>query len=543
MTRNGKDQGPTVRSAAYSTDKQLLALDALARLTRQFALQPNFDKLLDLVLLTITGQFTVSGAFICIDRSKESEHDAICRGVGRYHDSFQLSALMGECYLRRYFLETGRPCTVESLLEEETVDQPSVLRLHEAGIQVLVPLIIGDSLLATIGLAGKVLREPFDSGDLELLATLAHTISPLLSNSLMFVRMEGLKEWYRNILDSVRQGVLVFDSEFRLRRINQAGQSLLSKLGIDRDWSDPEITPGALFDYELFPGWTELIESARFGNNHRESYNLVAHGASGDTIVVASVSRTGSEIVESSDIIVTLDDVTSQRETERRFFELEKFAEQGVMASSIAHELNNHLALILGGVEIAELSLKRDKLDKVQNAIEKVKKHVGTMERFTDGLTDSTRLDSKKQPLDVNDIVKDVTGFVRIQSRFQKVALEVCTARDLPAIDADPDQIAQLLLNLLNNAADATDGREHRKVTVGTEMLDNGVRLLVSDNGCGVPDRLKDKLFQARFTTKEGGHGLGLVTCGRILDQHSASHAVESTPEQGTTITITFPGA
>jgi signal transduction histidine kinase len=107
----------------------------------------------------------------------------------------------------------------------------------------------------------------------------------------------------------------------------------------------------------------------------------------------------------------------------------------------------------------------------------------------------------------------------------------------------DRDQIAQLLLNLLNNAGDAISAtaREGGRIAVATTVTPASISLIIGDNGAGMPPEIRDKLFKSQLTTKSGGHGYGLITCARIIAGHKGTVDVESEPGDGTRIAVHFP--
>jgi len=107
----------------------------------------------------------------------------------------------------------------------------------------------------------------------------------------------------------------------------------------------------------------------------------------------------------------------------------------------------------------------------------------------------------------------------------------------------DTDQISQLLLNLLNNAADAIEEgeKDEGRILVKTVKEGNIVNLSVSDNGVGIEPDIKDKLFKTHLTTKINRHGYGLVTCAVISENHDAYVEIDSEPGQGATFSIRLP--
>ena len=526
-----------------STEWQILALDTLARLTRQFALEPDCIKLIDLVLLSMTGQLSTAGACARFFSSLADRQATVFRGSGLLHNHDSFRNLLENPELRRFFISQALPRRVSDLADDTSVPAGITEALSGSEIKAIVPMLIGDSLLGVLGLARKVDRSEFSDDDLNLLGTLSGTIAPLLSNSLLHARLNSVNQWLRDVMDSVQQGVLVFDNDLGLKQVNARAQILFDSLGISLERDMVGVNHSALFDDDIFPGWCEFIESAAFRDNPQVAEQLAARDTNGDRIFLVRVSRTSGKTPTDSDVLVTFDEITAQRDNEQRMFEMEKFAEKGVMAASIAHELNNYLALILGGLELAQIATEREDCEKIAVSLEKLKKHSIAMERYTAGLIDYSRLDSKETEANLNVVVKDVVSFARVQRRFNGIHLGTGLAKNLPSVKADVDQIAQLLMNLLNNSADAIRDAERQNgiIEVMTRYAEKTISLIVKDNGAGVPEELRDKLFKTRFTTKDYGHGFGMVTCGRIIEQHRAGHRVESPPGNGTTITIDFP--
>ena len=213
------------------------------------------------------------------------------------------------------------------------------------------------------------------------------------------------------------------------------------------------------------------------------------------------------------------------------------------MASSIAHELNNFLGLVLGGVELAERAVQKNDLKRLAGTLEKLKLTVAKMERFTSGLMDYSRLNTSKALRDLNGVITDVLSFVSVQKKFSDITITTQLDKSIPKTDMDDQQIAQLLLNLLNNAADAIK-EAHRptgKILVRTFSANEMLHFSISDNGVGIAPELKEKLFRSHFTTKEKGHGYGLVTVGNIITNHAATVQIDSEVGKGTTFTFQFP--
>lgn len=181
--------------------------------------------------------------------------------------------------------------------------------------------------------------------------------------------------------------------------------------------------------------------------------------------------------------------------------------------------------------------------DKANEHLDKLKSTVENLERFASGLMDYTNLKVEKQTSSINSVIGDVISFISGQQRFRGINIAPDLDSDLPDFMIDADQIAQLLLNLLNNAADAIadKGISDGEIRVSTCSDDGEAILIISDNGTGMKPEVRDTLFKSRLTTKKHGHGYGLVTCASIIESHNATVAIDSEPGEGSVFTIRFP--
>jgi two-component system NtrC family sensor kinase len=134
-------------------------------------------------------------------------------------------------------------------------------------------------------------------------------------------------------------------------------------------------------------------------------------------------------------------------------------------------------------------------------------------------------------------------SLVAHKMKLSNVAVETSLREDLPAAPCDQSQIQQVVLNLVMNAAEATQSKTDRRVTVSTAVGDGVVLLTVSDNGEGIPPENLAKIFDPFFTTKPDGKGvgLGLAVSFGIIEAHGGDIEVKSTVGEGTTFTVSLP--
>ena len=223
----------------------------------------------------------------------------------------------------------------------------------------------------------------------------------------------------------------------------------------------------------------------------------------------------------------------------------QKLESLGVMAGGIAHDFNNLLTAILGHVELAREAIAEQRTDEVRESLDQV----GTAGRRAADLTRQMlayagRASLKRDTVDVRTIIDDLVPLVRAaQSKKVHFAIE-----PMPAplwVELDPAQLAQVLLNLLTNAAEAI-GDANGVVTVhATSVARDGgtcVCVTVSDTGPGIPEHVRARIFDPFFTTKGSGRGLGLSAVRGIVQ--SLDGTLETTSSaQGTQFVIALHAA
>ena len=231
-------------------------------------------------------------------------------------------------------------------------------------------------------------------------------------------------------------------------------------------------------------------------------------------------------------------------EARNQIYQSNKLASLGRLAAGIAHEINNPLT---GVLTYSSFLLKRAGDDpEVRHDLETIVHETKRCREIVRGLLDFARqVPPKKSLVDVNEIVLRALQIVDNQLRVQNIRVAKNLRDDLPRILADPNQLQQVLINLLVNAADAFDG-DDREIRVATDLRPRDgqemLEIIVADNGMGIPEKNLGKIFEPFFTTKENkGTGLGLAVVWGIVSEHRGVVEVNSKVGQGTTFTIRLP--
>ncbi len=233
--------------------------------------------------------------------------------------------------------------------------------------------------------------------------------------------------------------------------------------------------------------------------------------------------------------------VETLHQTQQELLHKEKLASMGQLAAGVAHEINNPLGTILlfSDVMYKEASQddsRRNDLKMIINETTRCKNIVADLLNF------ARQQEVLAQETDVHALLEQVIERVSPQPVFEGVEIVRQFSPDLPIIQADPAQLQQVFVNLLNNAAEAMG--EGGTITLATRPVNNQwVEIKVSDTGCGISEENLGKLFTPFFTTKAlgKGTGLGLSIVYGIIKMHRGQIAVQSQVGQGTIFTVTLP--
>jgi C4-dicarboxylate-specific signal transduction histidine kinase/CheY-like chemotaxis protein len=234
------------------------------------------------------------------------------------------------------------------------------------------------------------------------------------------------------------------------------------------------------------------------------------------------------------------EELARQREA---LYQREKLAALGSLLAGVAHELNNPLSVVVARAVLLEEQghpATQSAAVKIRTAAERCARIVRTF------LAMARQQQPERGPVAINDIVSEALDITAYAVRTSSIEVVLDLAPDIPSILADADQLHQVMLNLIINAQQALqDSPAPRRIRVTSRFVPAGgaVRITVSDNGPGIPDHLRARVFDPYFTTKPTGFGtgVGLAVSFGIVEAHGGTLAVECPAEGGCTFTITLP--
>lgn len=238
--------------------------------------------------------------------------------------------------------------------------------------------------------------------------------------------------------------------------------------------------------------------------------------------------------------VVMVHDLTQLKKLEREVTKHDRLVALGKMAAGVAHEVRNPLSSIKGfatllGSNFNEGSEGQKASQLLVNEVERLNRSI------TELLNYSRPLPLQKQKVALHDLIRDSLRLMSSDAAELKIEIGFSVEDDLPEINADPDRISQVLLNLYLNAFQAMP--EGGELSVHVRIVSEGkyVEIRVTDDGCGVDKNIVGNLVDPYFTTKAEGTGLGLALAHKIIDEHNGSIKIESVAGIGTTVIVELP--
>ena len=263
--------------------------------------------------------------------------------------------------------------------------------------------------------------------------------------------------------------------------------------------------------------------------------------------VIRWVDGQPAQLVVATDITALRPIRERQKQQEEQLQQTARLVTMGEMASSIAHELNQPLAAISnyalglakrlqpGSPAPADPAMVDQTLDKIARQAQRAASVIQRVRNFV------RRNTAEQREIAVDEILTESLALAEIAAKRYGVAITIDLAPDLPRLSADRILIEQVLLNLMKNAIDAMRGQDDAALTLQVSATRDNVLFAVADQGPGIPEEQQEKVFEAFFTTKPEGMGMGLNICRSIIESHAGRLWVESNHPRGCIFKFTLP--
>jgi signal transduction histidine kinase len=241
-------------------------------------------------------------------------------------------------------------------------------------------------------------------------------------------------------------------------------------------------------------------------------------------------------------------EVAREREMMRQaeISRVSRLTTMGAMVASIAHEIRQPLAALVANSHAGTrwLERKEPNLEEARSALASIAQDGHRANEVITSISMMFKKNANRRvPVDTNEVVNDVINLSRGELRSRKIALHTKLAPDLPQVPADPVQLREVLLNLIMNAAEAMNSTdESRRVLAIVSMpADDGISITVEDSGIGLDPKNAEQIFEAFFTTKPTGMGMGLAICRSIIAAHGGRLWASPGHSCGTVFHVVLP--
>ncbi len=367
-------------------------------------------------------------------------------------------------------------------------------------------------------------------------------ITDLKANEERVVRAH---EYVNSIIDSIAEIMLVVDENDLIEKANAATLSLLG-------FEEGEIVGQSIAFI--------LPEIARAHGSYAETETVVRRKDGRAIPVLASKSELRSHREAKSGgrgkTVLMAMDISERKKAERLISEQQmmlvqasKMSSLGEMASSIGHEINNPLTVVLGRCEILEMRMEKagiaetDEIALDVKLIDKMSRRILKIVRGLQALARDQRHDAMEE-VDLNDILRETLAVCEQRIRSGLDSLELPKMEEVILLRCRPTQISQVLLNLLNNSYDEVAGKPLAWIRIEVEVGPSELRLVVTDSGRGIPAPVAEKLFTPFFTTKPVGKGtgIGLSVSKSLIESHEGTLTLDDS-SKNTRFVIRLPRA
>lgn len=410
-----------------------------------------------------------------------------------------------------------------------------------------VPLIVGNTVIGVLGVDNQQSLRTFTENDQYLLSALADYAALALENARLYDEAKRSEERYRNLFANAYDFIFTLDQRLRLTSTNKVGPSITG-------YTAEELVGQPLEALCTSDSWEhirqELGELLR--GKAIPPFELQLRRNDGERLYLEVSAQPVRNEGRSDGVHCIARNLTERRRLEAQLLQAEKLSALGQLVAGVAHELNNPLTSISGFTQL----MLRDQnlpesvhtdLSHIHSQAERAARIVQSMLVFAREHTPERRLVS------LNQIIQDTLTLRAYQLKVDNITTVIGFDPNLPQTVADPYQMQQVVLNLINNAHHAITAKGGAgQLLLRTRLVNQAadgtwskpsVQFSIADTGVGIPKKDLSRIFDPFFTTKPVGQGtgLGLSICFGIVQEHGGRIWAESELGHGTTVLVELP--
>lgn len=515
--------------------QQEMLLKALIDIGQQLASTTDLDELLKRILQVSREVFHFENAII---RLLDADRGVLITAAsyGYAEEVVRPEISVGQGVMGKV-AQLGKP-----ILVTDVAALPDYVQgISNARSELAVPLLAREKLIGVFNVESPR-PDAFCDEDVIPLMTMAGQAAIAIENARLYEnlrtvsgRYQKLHQFNNRILKSANLGIYTIDANMLITSWNHRMEEM-SGLGEE-----------AALGRDLFALFPSLVEEG-----FAERVNRVLQRGQADKVRLAHRNMKGElrfqkrrlsplkDGAMTTGVVIIVEDVTDFKRLLEQTIQSEKLAEVGRLSAGIAHEVNNPLAVISYA---AQLLLREEDLPSFQRELaERIDSEVDRLKTLTGSLLSFSRAkETIRREMDLNDVLRDVLRLVRYELNRHSIVLEEDYA-DLPTIQADPNKLKQVFINLIMNASQAMP--EGGSLTVRTALVAaDEIEAVIADSGPGISYDLREKIFEPFFSTKREGEGtgLGLYICRNIIIEHEGRLHLGPSHGQGASFHVILP--
>ena len=358
--------------------------------------------------------------------------------------------------------------------------------------------------------------------------------------------LKEANEFFMNLIESSVDGIIVTKMDGEIIIFNRGAENILGyeseevvgKMNI-RSIYRPGVAKEVMQKLRS-PDYGGVGKLTSFPISHRRKDGELVEGDLSASIIYDDRGKEIASVGIFKDLRERLKMERDLQQTREALLQSEKLAAMGRLTSQVAHELNNPIYGIMNTLELLKTEIppenkRRKILDLSLSETERLSEMLRNMLSF------SKPEEEARRKINVNELLEGILLMMEKQMKEANVKVVTRFEPQIPEIMASTNQMRQVVLNLVKNAKEAMP--RGGMLTVRTEKEDRKVLIRIQDTGMGIPEEIRNKIFEAFFTTKQKvkGVGLGLSVCYGIIKDHGGEIRVDSKEGKGTTFTISLP--
>lgn len=517
------------------SDQNQLLFRALLDIGKELAAITEIDPLLQRILDISRDVFSFDNAIIRLLNPGNDTLEAVA-SYGYSEAATNHPIRLGQGIMGKA-AQFGRPYLIRNIAPEDDY----IPGIDAARSEMAVPLIARDRVIGVFNVESQQ-TEAFTVQDCDSLSILAGQAAIAIDNARLYRDLclvsrekERLHHLNEQILASISIGLYTIDRQLRITSWNKSMERMSS------------ISAAAALDQSLlslFPTLEQegiagrLREVLELGKPQR--LRILHRGLAGRNRLQKRFLAPLKDGDETVGAVVIVEDITEFEQLLAQTIQSEKLVEVGRMSAGIAHEINNPLAVISYACQV--LQEEKHPPEQEHELLERIALEVERLQQLTSELLSySGDQEDRRVPTDLNRTLDDVLTLLSYEMKKHQIQLHK-NYQALPSRDLDPNKFKQIFLNLILNAIQAMGSQGSIRITTGISP-EQAILVRICDSGPGIPEHLKEQIFEPFFTNRADGTGtgLGLYLCRKIINDYQGQLTVRDNPEGGTCFELKLP--